>query len=333
MGNSFQLDMAKCKHFRIKQDGTVIYLIDCPSCLIRLGKKDSKRKLGVAVLDNRVTWTKCLRCGAKPQVTVTGKHAPPKPRRLATKATGATRMAYAATLTDSPILTSIEQRRASCGIWQGLSSADLAQAGAEYDDNASQVHLPYLSLADGPGWISRNIPWEGSKEEVREGGRGECKEKDYGEGVRKSVENISIKNDSQRVLSIPKVVSSGPKGPAYLPYALGDIPVIVEGVADGIAIPPPYFPVVLLGTGNWERIPCNQQYILALDGDTAGRTTARALIRKILAHKCRVSVVILPDNCDPASVGRVRMKEMLAQSLDVPSLAVMLSILGETTHA
>ncbi len=322
MRNLLAVNLTTCKRFRTRSDGTIIYLLNCPACLTRVGKTDTKYKLGVAILDKQIKWSKCLRCGYSPNVSVTGYHAQPnKPKRLPLEGTGATRIAYTGRLADSPIVALIEQHRRSCGIWRGLTAADLAQAGAEVDDRADRIYLPYLSSTREKGWVIRTIPWEGERGEGREGY--------MGEGEQKRMISINLPPFKRRAHR-PKVLTDGPNGPVCLPYTYGDIPVIVEGVADGIAIPPPYIPIVLLGTGNWMKIPCNQHYILALDGDTSGRSTARALVRALLKANCKVKVVCLPAKEDPASLGRDTMKKMLEGALDVPSLAVMLSLLGET---
>lgn len=319
MGNQLNINLTNCKHTRVRTDGTVIYLINCPACITRVGKTDTKRKLGVAVLNAEVKWVKCLRCGYAPRTNVTGAHAPTA-AKCRTRYTGAgtTRLAYVPDLSLSPMVKLIDERRRSCGIWKGLTATDLACAGAEVDDRCDRIYLPYLSMSGEPGEIIRLIPWEGERGEGREGY--------MGEGELRSTSVPTLSRTSTRT----KVLMNGPNGPVHVPFAYGVHPVIVEGVADGLAIPPPYYPVVLLGTANWRKVVPDKDYILALDGDKAGRSTARALVRVLLKAKCKVSTVLMKEGTDPASVGREVMREKLEGRLDVPTLTVMLSSLGDT---
>jgi len=112
----------------------------------------------------------------------------------------------------------------------------------------------------------------------------------------------------RRFDSEPKAITMGPPGPGLLPAwgAPGSPIAVVEGWMDGAAIPLPYCPVMLLGTGGpqtWQKLTMFESPLyLCMDNDHAGKEAEQKLARA--AWKCGVPAygVRYPGK-DPADCG------------------------------
>lgn len=127
----------------------------------------------------------------------------------------------------------------------------------------------------------------------------------------------------------PKILTIGPKGPANLPSRHAGTTVIVEGWADGAAIPWPYAALLLLGCDNARGVVPPHQAIIFLDPDASGAKGTSVLVHTALREGREVSIVP-PDLCagqDPAQLGKERVSHLLKAAVPIRKLSDLRKVL------
>ena len=280
---------------RTTTNGTAVYCVNCPMCVVVLGRVDTKHHLGIGIKDGVVCFSRCLRCGSKVPVSIANTVPPtpaylsrPPPDAPSDGAKGAV-VKIRETGVLSPPVQLFDALRQSYGIWKGLSIEELAEGELHlHPCDVSKGYMPYLS--QGFEWF-----------QIRKIGN-----------------------------TPPKVLTIGPAGPATLPNRDPEArQVIVEGWADGVAIPYPYAPTVLLGTSNAKRCRIRSGCIVATDGDAAGRQAATLLLRAGLREGRTMYYAPLPTGKDPADLGRMKMLRLLKDPIKVTNLSGLFEISKE----
>lgn len=140
----------------------------------------------------------------------------------------------------------------------------------------------------------------------------------------------------------PKALTFGPPGPATFPdeYPLDPCReiIVVEGWADGVAVPFEYQPVFMLGSpaqDAGERLSEQAApLVLCFDGDEAGRGELKSVGLSLLRHGRAFEVVVLGEGLDPGDVGPGEMAKLLTdrKSVEEPKdfLALLSSIRSTT---
>lgn len=233
-----------------------------------------------------IHFAKCLRCGSTIHVHVDGT-APSAPSAPSTRADPAPEDTAPALSTlyalglSSAAVSMFDALRQTYGVWRGLSIFELAEGLLKLD--VTSLNKGYMP------YLVQGFEWY----QIRRIGT-----------------------------AVPKVLTTGPAGPALLPNrATTGQQVIVEGWADGVAIPYPYSPLVLMGTSNARKCSIQADCIVATDGDAAGRSAAAQLLRLGIKAGKRVYYAALPEGKDPADLGRVVMAEILTKSILVSNLS------------
>lgn len=305
---------------RRTSDGTLWLHFNCPLCRKNGAGPDPSHHLGVAVptrcapTDRRDGTRRrqhgglhCFRCGARGSLSQFGLalDAPPPDHHYELPITARiTDKVPPVPLKDmdveSLLYQTLRSERAALGVWAGVRWETIVHNGAAYDPNRpSTLVLPYRT------------------HDVKICGP--------------SSEGAQYRSFHKK----PKVLTFGPRGPAFFPHLLpgaeSDV-VIVEGWGDALAVPDPYVPLFTMGTENanlldfrlfpWRRL------IIAADGDAPGRKMLRYLARRALRSNLLpcIEFVRMPDRSDPADLGPTEMGRLLRRAVKVTSLEDLRSV-------
>lgn len=292
-------DLSKPAYSRRAADGSVWLHFPCPLCAATGLGPDPSAHLGFIVPGEgavRKIRLNCWRCGAhgsplKYQLKLIGADDWPTvtlpANHAAVRSPLPTRPFYWPPAKDDAYGASVGAAIRTLRLWPGLALEEIAARGATLSpETPYTLHLPYVTT-DGKlsGVMQRSL---------------------YGS---------------------PKIRTFGPIGPCCQPGMLPSPDsevVIVEGWMDAVAVPYPYVPLILQGTGHAKAalrgLPCKAVTLL-LDGDGPGRKAARYIARNALLEGKPCRYARLPVGQDPAEAGTAVCRAALTDAKGISVLS------------
>ena len=138
----------------------------------------------------------------------------------------------------------------------------------------------------------------------------------------------------------PKALTFGPPGPATFPdeYPLDPTReiVVVEGWADGVAVPFEYQPVFMLGSpiqsAGETLSACPAPITLAFDGDRAGKSELKSVGLSLLRRGRAFSVLPLGEGVDPGDLGPTDLAREMKERISVEKVKDFLDVLSSLDY-